>query len=473
VPAFDALEPGDVAIVPASALAIVAPDAEAIQTVVRAAAESGVGGLLLVADPRASEVAPPEALVEAATAAGVPVLDAGVGDPPTIERSAIGFLVNHRAELDRQATILETRLEQVALARGGPEAFAAAIAGFLGRPVAIEGRRGTTLAVHAPANVRGAATAVARYHERPRMTGIRIPLPLPGERPGSAAGVAAAAPAGALILLGDRPASELDRAAATRIAGLLALELARDEEIGHAIDTARPETLPSEGPPWIVLVARQGPPDDGGETSETQRDDAARREAARRDLRALAPARRMALRGSAQSVEVRIVAAATTTDPQGLMLAGRIAAVLGRVVGVSRPFADADGRSSAEADARSTMEAGERLASPPIVARADRLPAYRLLGNLHNLPEGSRQARALLAPLLRGRPDVRRERLTTLRAVLDQPGLAEAADALGVHRNTVAYRVRRIEEVTGWRLSDPELRFPLALALRLVQDDQV
>jgi DNA-binding PucR family transcriptional regulator len=68
---------------------------------------------------------------------------------------------------------------------------------------------------------------------------------------------------------------------------------------------------------------------------------------------------------------------------------------------------------------------------------------------------------------------VRRERLATLRAVLDQPGLAEAADALGVHRNTVAYRVRRIEESTGWRLSDPELRFPLALALRLVQDDQV
>ena len=113
----------------------------------------------------------------------------------------------------------------------------------------------------------------------------------------------------------------------------------------------------------------------------------------------------------------------------------------------------------------------EGLADAPTVARADRLPAYRLLGNLHNLPDGPRQARALLAPLLRGRPDVRRERLATLRAVLDHPGLAEAADALGVHRNTVAYRVRRIEEATGWRLADPELRLPLALALKLVQDD--
>ena len=67
---------------------------------------------------------------------------------------------------------------------------------------------------------------------------------------------------------------------------------------------------------------------------------------------------------------------------------------------------------------------------------------------------------------------VRDEHLATLRAVLDHPGIAEAAAALGVHRNTVAYRVRRIEALTGWRLSDPDLRLPLALALRLVQSEQ-
>ncbi|HEY0444321.1 MAG TPA: helix-turn-helix domain-containing protein, partial [Candidatus Limnocylindrales bacterium] len=88
------------------------------------------------------------------------------------------------------------------------------------------------------------------------------------------------------------------------------------------------------------------------------------------------------------------------------------------------------------------------------------------------VPDGPRLARALLEPLLRGRRDVRREHLATLRAVLDHPGLAEAAAALGVHRNTVAYRVRRIEAVTGWRLGDPDLRLPLGLALRLVQTDQ-
>jgi purine catabolism regulator len=166
------------------------------------------------------------------------------------------------------------------------------------------------------------------------------------------------------------------------------------------------------------------------------------------------------------------VLAAASDDPDGLVLAGRIAAFLGRTVAVSRPFYDPAGRSSAEAEPRATLEATESLERPPRVARASRLPAYRLLGSLHNLPDGTRQARALLEPLLRGRPDVRREHLSTLRAVLDQPGLGEAASILGVHRNTVAYRVRRIEAITGWQLSDAELRFPLALALRLVQEDQ-
>ncbi|HEV7809670.1 MAG TPA: helix-turn-helix domain-containing protein, partial [Candidatus Limnocylindrales bacterium] len=200
----------------------------------------------------------------------------------------------------------------------------------------------------------------------------------------------------------------------------------------------------------------------------------ARREAVRRGIRAIAPARRMALRGDALSVELRLVAAAPESDDAGgLLLAERIATFLGRSVAVSRPFTEAAGRSTAEADARVTLEAVEALAAPPRVGRADRLPAYRLLGSLRHLPDGERQARLLLAPLLVGRADVRRERLETLRAVLDHPDAAEAAAALGVHRNTIAYRVRRIEEATGWRLTDPDLRLPLALALRLVHEEQV
>jgi len=465
VPAFDALEPGDVAIVPVAGLATVAPDRDGVVALVRGCVDAGVAGLLIVEDPDG----PPgiaAGLRESAAELGLPALDVGAADPAVIERSVIGFLINHRAELERQATLLERRLEQVAMAGGGPDGLAAAIAGFLGRAVAIEGRRGTALAVHAPPNVPDAASAVTAYHRRRRAAAARVALPMPTGGPDAA---------GALALLGERPASELERVVTGRIAGFLALELARDEAVGRAIDAARREVLPADGPPWVVIVARQTARDPTDRPAEDDRgparDEAERREALRRELRSLAPARRLGLRGDAASVELRVVAALDEADPDGTAIAGRIATVLGRVVALSRPFDAPSARSAAEADARATLEAAEGLREPPTIATDDRLPAYRLLGNLHNLPDGQRQARALLAPLLRGRPDVRRERLATLRAVLEQPGLAEAADALGVHRNTVAYRVRRIEEVSGWRLADPELRLPLALALRLVQDE--
>jgi len=100
------------------------------------------------------------------------------------------------------------------------------------------------------------------------------------------------------------------------------------------------------------------------------------------------------------------------------------------------------------------------------------LPAYLLLGNVRNLPDGVRQARELLAPILTGREETQRERLDTLAAVLSSPSLADAAARLGVHRNTIAYRVRRLERRGDWDLADPELRVALMLAVRVMQNAQ-
>jgi DNA-binding PucR family transcriptional regulator len=56
--------------------------------------------------------------------------------------------------------------------------------------------------------------------------------------------------------------------------------------------------------------------------------------------------------------------------------------------------------------------------------------------------------------------------------VLGSPSLNEAATRLGVHRNTVAYRIARLEELAAWDLADPDLRLALELAVRLVQKAQ-
>lgn len=471
VPAFDALDPGDLTIVPASTLAVVAPGLPEVSALARELARAGVSGLVVVTSERApggqdgdaSGVG--EGLALAAAAAGVATFRYAGAEPATVERSVIGHLVNRQAELERRVGALEAALQRTALQGGGLEGLVAGIASFLGRAVVLEGRRGDALVVHAPADQPAAAAAVTAYLARRRPVALRVPLPAsPGKTGPAKSGQASvsaptATPAGTLALLGEGPPTELERAAAGRVAGLLALELARDAAVRRARDAARQaEPLPADGPPWVVLVARQ--PRDGVPLEQ--------REEIRRELRLMAPPRRLALRGDAESLEVRCVAVADATDPLGHELTRRIAAFLGRTVALSRPFDEPDGRAVAEADARATLEAAERLADAPHIARADRMAVYRLLGGLHNLPDGVEQARALLAPLLVGSPAAQRERLATLRAVLEQPGLAEAAASLGVHRNTVAYRVRSIERLSGWRMAEPDLRLPLALAVRLL-----
>jgi PucR family transcriptional regulator, purine catabolism regulatory protein len=450
VPAFDALEPGDLVIAAGSSLAVVAPGVAELRDLVAALAAVPVSGVLLV-DTEASAA-------EALATAGVPAIRVERTDPIELERSVVGFIVAGGAELERQASLLEAELRRRALEGGGVAALVGAVSGFLGRALALEAGRGVALVVHAPPEAPRAAADAARYQAKSSESAVALRVPLPP----------AAGPARALVVLGTEPVGELARVALPRVAGLLALELARDEAVHGAADRARQaEPMPSAGPPWVVLLARQREP--GAEDdSEAAR---AGREEVRRAIRLLAPARRMALRGDADSVELRLVAAGGEEDAR--RLAEQVGDRLSRTVAISRPFTVVADRPGAEAEARSTLEAALALDDPPRIARADRLAVYRMLGSLHRLPDGPRLARAVLEPLLDARPDVRRERLETLRALLAHGGVGEAAAALGVHRNTVAYRLRRIEAATGWRLADPELRLPLAVALGLVQDDQV
>ena len=461
VPALDVLEAGDLVIVPASTLPVVAPaDADA-RDLVETLARSGAAALLLVpgvaADVPGAVAAPSSPFAPfgpVAIEAGIPAFVVDGSDPAALERRVIGYLVDRRGELERQASALESDLARLAMAGGGLDALAAAIGTFLRRAVALEGRRSDALAVHAPPDVADAAAAVTAYLSRPAVSGQRVPLPgAPGDP----------SPAGWLVLLGERPVSDLDSIAAERVAPLLSLELLLEAQVRRARDEAgRGDMLPSDGPPWVVLFARQSEPADGGPT----------REEVRSELRFRFAARRLALRGTSESLELRAVAAPEASDPDGLGIAGRVAEFLGRSVAVSRPFLEPSDRPAAEASARATLEAVERLPEPPRVARADRLPAYRLLAALGNLPDDRIQASALLEPLLSGRPASVSERLATLRAVLDHGGAGEAAAALGIHRNTLAYRVRNLERRTGWDLADPELRLALSVAVRIVQSAQ-
>jgi hypothetical protein len=458
VPAFDALETGDLAIIPEAVLATLASGALNPPALVAELVRGGVPGLLLVADGFAAEgrelPAPAAALVEAATAHDLAAFRVVGVDPGSLERSIIGFLVNRRAEVERLAADLVAQVEDLALRGRELDAIAAAIAGFLARSVAIENGAGVAMVVHAPEGVPDAAASAARYLAQPRTAALRVPLP----------------GGGILALLGSASPSELEQAVARRVAPLLALEITRGLQLRRALDAGRADRLPADGPPWVVIVARQVAPEHAVAIEERM---------ARRDrIAALYAPGRLALRGDVSSLEYRIVVAVEHDDALGLRIAGRVATAVERLAAVSRPFRSPEERPTAEAEARSTLEAVEELAAigepapPDRVARGDRLAAYRLLGQLHNLPGGARLAEALLAPLRVGRPTEQAERIATLRALLDHQSAAGAAQSLGIHRNTLLYRTARIEAITGWRLDDPQLRTALSLALRIVQKDQ-
>jgi len=76
-------------------------------------------------------------------------------------------------------------------------------------------------------------------------------------------------------------------------------------------------------------------------------------------------------------------------------------------------------------------------------------------------------AAARLAPLQALRPAVRARLTMTLTAWLDRQGrIDETARELGVHPQTVRYRLAQLREAFGMALDDGEARFELALALR-------
>jgi PucR family transcriptional regulator, purine catabolism regulatory protein len=76
-------------------------------------------------------------------------------------------------------------------------------------------------------------------------------------------------------------------------------------------------------------------------------------------------------------------------------------------------------------------------------------------------------ADGLLRPLYEHDATGRGDLVASLRAWLSRHGQWDAAAAdLGVHRHTLRYRMRRVEEILGRSLDDPDARMELWLALK-------
>lgn len=131
-------------------------------------------------------------------------------------------------------------------------------------------------------------------------------------------------------------------------------------------------------------------------------------------------------------------------------------------LGPAVPWADAEASVQRALLAHRLLEEG-RLEGPLVVAD-EHLP--ELLLHADERLAGDLAAHAL-APLGELKPVARAKLEQTLRVWLDLQGRVEpVAHALGVHPQTVRYRLGQLRDLLGPALDDPEGRFELELALR-------
>jgi DNA-binding PucR family transcriptional regulator len=123
--------------------------------------------------------------------------------------------------------------------------------------------------------------------------------------------------------------------------------------------------------------------------------------------------------------------------------------------------------------ARSHLEARQSLRLTRRAGGRGRVASYRSLGAFRLLlevqsPEAlSRFVTELLGPLLQYAQSHGTPLLETLEALSAARWVRRAAARnLGIHINSMTYRVERIEALTGLQLDDPETRVAISIALR-------
>jgi PucR family transcriptional regulator, purine catabolism regulatory protein len=139
---------------------------------------------------------------------------------------------------------------------------------------------------------------------------------------------------------------------------------------------------------------------------------------------------------------------------------------LNLIAGIGRPYPGLTGIGRSLREAREACLFASPARTLTRVEHVDELGIRRALGELYHSEAFHAYARTLFAPLVDSGEDL----METLKVYLDSESSATVtAAALGVHRNTVAYRVRRAEEILSINLSRADERLVVQLASRMLR----
>jgi purine catabolism regulator len=125
--------------------------------------------------------------------------------------------------------------------------------------------------------------------------------------------------------------------------------------------------------------------------------------------------------------------------------------------------------------ARQALTIQRRLGTSQSIARYEELGVFRLLFAAESLPEFDDFHDETLGTLVHYDQAHKSDLVETLRAFFDANGSPkDAAQRMGVHRNTVLYRLDRISTLTGFDLNDAatRLRLHLALSMNAIKSSQ-
>lgn len=138
--------------------------------------------------------------------------------------------------------------------------------------------------------------------------------------------------------------------------------------------------------------------------------------------------------------------------------------------GMSGPATSLDDWPRVYREALQAMDVGVRLQLGRQIVEFNSLGVYQLLCELETIPVVEHFSTQIVAPLANYDEDHRGSLVKTLEAYFNHHGnISRTAESLFVHRNTLLYRMDRIQELTGQDLDNANMRLALHLSLKLWQ----
>jgi purine catabolism regulator len=496
-PAFETIKGGEMAFVPVRSIRLL-DDRLDLAQVIQSFAEKGGVAVAVVGEASAESIAIAERMM-------LPLL--GLPDGvhlADVQQSVVRFILDQRTLLHERQQELHTQLMELALAGAGMAAIVDRVAEITGHAVAWQELNGKVRHASVATSKDGLlatlekdATRVRRWAEGVAV--IAADPPVHEFKLGTAGMARLVAPVPVRdgiggfisIIAAEADLDQLARLAVARAASACAIELdreravlqARDELEGEFLESLLAGTYSSEsavmhraerlgfdlsGDTVVLVVRRDGVAEASNRVVRDQLMLGAQGWIRRRATHALAAIRQGALAAvlpvpsDGAVLDIRRLAADLRLECAGAVGSGDVS------VGVGRAKAGIGGVRASYREAEQALTMGTRLfGGGAVIAFAD-LGLHRLLFAMQGQAELHEFYDDQVSALVEYDKRTGAGLMKTLDAFFRCHGSpTEIAQQLHLHRNTVLYRLRRIEDIGNLRLDNSETRLNLHLCLKL------